>query len=74
MIIENADYFIRLVTLPPTVNGIVSPNNDGTFNMYLSAGRFKPEIIDDYIHEYEHIDNDDFNNGKTIEEIERVET
>lgn len=74
MIIENADYFIRVIPMPPRLNGLVSPNDDGTFNMYLSAGKFKPEIIDDYIHEYEHIDNDDFNNGKPIEEIEREET
>lgn len=71
MIIENADYFIRLVTLPPTVNGIVSPNNDGTFNMYLSANKFPPDLIDDYIHEFRHIDDDDFYNGKPIGEIER---
>ncbi len=71
MIIENADYFVRVIKMPPHVFGMVSPNGDGTFNMYLSSDRFSPEIIDDYIHEYEHIDNDDFNNGKPIEEIER---
>ena len=71
MIIENADYFIRVIPMPPRLNGLVSPNDDGTFNMYLSANRFSPEIIDDYIHEYEHIDNDDFNNEKPIGEIER---
>ena len=71
MMIENADYFIRVIPMPTRLKGMVAPNEDGTFNMYLSATRFKPEIIDDYIHEYEHIDDDDFYNDKPIEEIER---
>jgi len=71
MMIENADYFVRLIKMPPHTDGMVSPNGDGTFNMYLSKDKFRPEIIDDYIHEYEHIDNDDFSNGKPIGEIER---
>lgn len=70
MIIENADYFVRLVPLPSCVGGVVSPNEDGTFNMYLNANKSKEDLIDDYIHEYEHIDNDDFYNGKPIEEVE----
>lgn len=71
MMIENADYFVRLVPLPPQVGGLVSPNEDGTFNVYLSEYKSREELIDDYIHEYEHIDNDDFYNGKPIEKIEK---
>ena len=71
MMIENADYFIRLIRMPHRCGAMVSPNSDGTFNMYLSCDKFRPELIDDYIHEYEHIDNDDFNNGKPIAEVER---
>ena len=71
MMIENADYYVRLVPLPPQVGGLVSPNEDGTFNVYLSEYKPREELIDDYIHEYEHIDNDDFYNGKPIEEIEK---
>ena len=71
MMIENADYFVRLVPLPPQVGGMVSPNEDGTFNVYLSEHKSREELIDDYIHEYEHIDNDDFYNGMPIEEIEK---
>lgn len=34
--IENADYFIRLVSLPHGVHGCVSPNEDGTYNVYIN--------------------------------------
>ncbi len=70
-IIEDADYFIRVVDLPPRVGGLVSPNPDGTYNLYLDCKRDKLSQIDDYIHEYEHIDNDDFYNGKPIDAIEK---
>lgn len=71
MIIENADYFVRLIPMPPNIGGILSPNEDGTFNVYLNAAKFREDLIDDYIHEYEHMDNDDFSNGKPIKEIEK---
>lgn len=68
--IENADYFIRVVDMPPRLDSLVSPNPDGTFNMYLDSKRSRLQQIDDYIHEFEHIDNDDFYNDKQIYEIE----
>jgi len=69
-ILEDADYFIRVVDLPPRVGGLVSPNPDGTFNIYLDAKRDFESQIEDYIHEFEHIENDDFYNGKPISDIE----
>jgi len=70
MIIEDADYFVRVVDLPPRCGGLVSPNPDGTYNVYLNARHDRISQIDDYIHEFEHMDNDDFHNGKPIDEIE----
>lgn len=70
ILIEGADYFVRLVDLPDSVNGIVSPNNDGTFNIYLRADRFMPDLLDAYTHELEHIVYDDFYNDLPIEEVE----
>lgn len=70
-ILEGADYFIRVVDLPPRCGGLVSPNPDGTFNVYLDAKRDKLEQIEAYIHEFEHMDNDDFYNGLPIEQIEQ---
>ena len=68
--IEEADYFIRLINLPPGVGGIVSPNPDGTYSMYLDARKSRFERIDDYAHELMHIERDDFNNDLTIDEAE----
>lgn len=70
-ILEGADYFIRVVDLPPRVGGLVSPNPDGTYNLYLDEKQSRLEQIDAYIHEYLHMENDDFYNGKPISEIEK---
>lgn len=69
--LEGADYFVRLVDLPPELGGLVSPNDDGTYNVYLNARRDREHNIDTYCHEvFEHIENNDFQNGKPIEDIE----
>ena len=70
MIIEGADYFVRMVALPPHVRGIVAPNDDGTFNMYLDPRSGPSMLLDTYFHELEHIEYDDFYSDKPIEEIE----
>ena len=71
ILVEGADYFIRVVDLPPRVGGLVSPNPDGTYNLYLDEKQSRLQQIDSYIHEYLHMDNDDFYNGKPISEIEQ---
>lgn len=71
ILVEGADYFIRVVDLPPRVGGLVSPNPDGTYNLYLDEKQSRLQQIDSYIHEYLHMDNDDFYNGKSISEIEQ---
>lgn len=68
--IEGADYFVRVVDLPYGVGGQVTTNDDGTFNVYLSARTGYDQQLDDYFHEYEHINNDDFYNEKPIKEVE----
>lgn len=70
ILIEGADYFVRIVDLPDHVNGIVSPNFDGTYNVYLRSDRFLPDLINDYTHEYSHMLYDDFYNDLPIEEVE----
>jgi hypothetical protein len=71
MVIEGADFFIRVVDLPPRVKGICSPNEDGTFNVYLNTKYGTGiEHLDTYFHEVSHIEDDDFYNGKDIREVE----
>lgn len=66
MPIENADYFIRYTKLPPKIWAFITPNNDGTFSIYLDPRRSREQQIEDYIHELKHILDDDFYNGLPI--------
>ena len=70
-LVEGADYFIRVVNLPPRCGGVVSPNPDGTFNIYINARKDVDAQLEAYIHEYEHIADDDFYNGAPLHEIEK---
>ena len=65
------DYFVRLLDLPPTVEGVTVPNDDGTFDIYINA-LLSPERQQEKLdHELEHIRKDHFyNDTKTIEEVE----
>lgn len=68
--IEDADFFVRLISLPTGVNGLVSPNPDGTFNLYLNAEIDHEKQLDAYFHEVSHIEEDDFYNGIDIRKVE----
>ena len=64
--IENCDYFIRYMKLPPKIWAFIMPNDDGTFSIYLDPRRSREQQIEDYLHELKHILDDDFYNGLPI--------
>lgn len=68
--IEGADYFVRVVNLPPKVKALVAENEDGTFSMYLNARNDAEQNVESYFHELDHIENDDFYNGHPIRRVE----
>lgn len=68
--IENVDYFVRVIPLPCGVNGLVSPNADGTFNVYLNMYADREHQIAACEHEIAHIKNDDFYSGMDIRAVE----
>ena len=72
MLIENADYFVRLVDLPGSVGGACNPNEDGTFNIYLNANLTtdRDRLVENFLHEWEHLEDDDLFGDKAVEEIE----
>lgn len=71
--LEGADFFVRLIDLPPRVGGFCSPNEDGTVNVYLNSRKDREHNIDSYCHEvYDHIEGEDFWNDKPIEEVENL--
>lgn len=71
-ILENCDYFVRLVKLPGSVGGVLTPNSDGTYSMYLNSEHTGDMLLEDYLHELEHIENDDLYGDKDIREIEKM--
>lgn len=72
--LPDADYFIRVVPFPRGVpcNGMVTPNEDGTYSVYLNAGATHEQRDRAYRHELRHIENDDFYSDKPISEIEEI--
>jgi hypothetical protein len=68
--LEGADFFVRVIDLPPRVGGFCSPNEDGTYNVYLNIRKDRDHNIDSYFHEVDHIEDDDFWNDESIEEVE----
>ena len=58
--IENADYWIRYMELPPKIYAFVHPNDDGTYLIFLDPRRSREQQIESYIHELMHILNGDF--------------
>ena len=72
MLIENADYFVRLVDFPVDsgCDGIVTPNDDSTFSIYLDARTTRERQLKACNHEIKHIEHNDFD-GKDIEKAER---
>lgn len=70
--IENADYFVRLIEMPKGIRGMVSPNPDSTWNIYLNVKLGRESQLKSLKHELDHIMNNDFYNGESIAKIEGV--
>lgn len=70
-LIEGADYFVRVVDLPVQIGGMVTPNDDGTFSIYLNARNTAERRAKSCDHEVDHIESGDFYNNKNIAEVER---
>lgn len=73
MLIENCDYFVRIIPFPVyTIGGMVMPNDDGTFSVYLNSRLSRERQKEALEHELDHIRNNDFYNGKPIQEVEAI--
>lgn len=70
--VENADYFVRLVSFPNrAADACVVSNGDGTFSVYLDSRLDDAHRIAGMEHELKHMERDDLYNIDTpIEEIE----
>lgn len=71
-LIEGEDFFVRVVDLPVQIGGLVTPNDDGTFSVYINARNTADRQRQSFRHEVSHIENNDFYNEKPIEEVEKI--
>lgn len=65
-------YFVRLVPLPASIDGVTVPNDDGTFDIYLNANLCEAKQQDRLQHEIKHIVEDHFyQESKSVAQLER---
>lgn len=65
-------YFVRLVSLPASIEGVTVPNDDGTFDIYLNAGLCEARQKDRLRHEIRHIVEDHFyQESKSVAQLEQ---
>lgn len=70
--IENVDYFVKLVDFPVcTCGGIIMLNDDGTYTILINSRLSHAQNLDSLRHELNHIKNGDFFRDDPIAQIER---
>lgn len=70
--IENVDYFIKLVDFPVcTCGGIIMLNDDGTYTILINSRLSHAQNLDSLRHELNHIKNGDFYRDDPIGQIEK---
>lgn len=68
MLIEDVDYFVHLVPFPSgPVDGMVTPNDDGTFTIYLNSNVSEARRKKALEHELNHIRMDHFYDDASVE-------
>ena len=67
VILENADYFVRLVDLPIGVHGFIVPNDDGTYSVYINSRDSSVRQRQACKHERKHIARNDFSRDNVHE-------
>ena len=68
--LPGVDYFVYYEKFPPSIRGLVTPNDDGTFSIFLNSRMSDAWKLVTYAHEVKHIQNDDFYNDIPIQRIE----
>lgn len=61
---------VRVAALPSRVKGVTVPDEDGNYNVYLNQCLSYETQRRAYLHEIEHITNDDFNSYEPARHIE----
>lgn len=67
----DGEFTVRMINLPGDIHGAVRLSEDGFANIYINDQLAPEAKRKAFEHEVKHIDNNDFYNGKPIQEIER---
>ena len=65
------DYYVRLVSLPRTVEGVSVPNDDGSFDIYINSALSEARRQETLEHELLHLKREHFYLDLPIARIER---
>lgn len=65
------EFFVRVIPLPPRVEACVTPNDDGTFSIYVNAMLSEAARKRAVRHEIEHIMNDHLYSSEPVAKIEK---
>lgn len=72
MLIENADFFVRVVDFPVcSCGGCVMLNEDGTYTVLLNSRLSHQQNVDSMKHEKKHMEHDDFFRDVPLDQKER---
>lgn len=63
-------YFVRLIDLPPAVRGVVRPNDDGSYTIYINSVLSVETRRKVLTHELKHIKKDHLYTDDLIRKIE----
>lgn len=65
------EYYVRLVPLPASIDGVTVPNDDGTFDIYLNSNLCEARQQDRLQHEIKHVLEDHFyQESKSVSQLE----
>ncbi len=60
----------HLLDMPETVSEVVTKNEDGSCSVFLNARMTREKQRESYLHALDHINNEDFDSGLSVQEIE----
>lgn len=69
---EKGKYFVRLVPFPVPNGGMVIPNDDDTYSVYINKNLPPEKQREALRHELRHINENDFQSDKAIQDIELI--
>lgn len=64
------EFRVYLIKLPPTIHGAVRIDSEGFPSIYINADLSPQAKKAAFLHELHHIENDDFYNNKSIQDVE----